>query len=245
MAIPKKITPDHLKDTIVEVRFISEVPLDVFSGVALTLLYPKGYKYTPPPQSRSSLESPQNQQVSRGFGERAKRGFFVKDSIKIQFIGNTIAFNCFEDKYAGWDNYFSSIKEVVSVFVSNNFIKSFDRVSIRYISEFENTDIFSNIKGCFAIDNEVGFDLQDSILRLTKESGKTKVFMTLTNQIKKKKNNNITEVSFFDIHAFVNLPQNAGLEELEEGLTEAHNEQKESFFNILTDDFKESLKPEY
>ncbi len=225
MAIPKKITPDHLKETIVEVRFASGAPLDLFAGVALSLLKPLGYAYNPVPNSNT--------------------GFFIKDCIRVQFAGNVINFNCFEDQYVGWDSYFLSIKEVVETFVSNNFIKSFDRVSIRYISEFENTELFSNIKGCFNIDADTGFTLQDSIVRLTKDSGKAKVFMTLTNKTKVQKNNRFIDVSLFDINAFVTLPQGSGMKELEEGLQEAHKEQKEAFFNTITEEFKESLNAEY
>ncbi len=247
MAIPKKITPDHLKDTIVEIRFDSGFPLDSMPGIALILLSPLGFTYTPIQSSNIALGVGQGQQISIGLGDQQRSGFFIKEPVRIQFIGNVITFNCFEGKYVGWDSYSKTIKEVINLFTTKGFIKTFNRVSIRYISEFENIDILENIKGCFALDKtSTGLSLQDSIVRLTKEDNNIKTFATLTNKTKKKlPDSSVLEASFFDINVFENLVPNSDFSLLERSLETVHFKQKEAFFETITEEFKDSLNPEY
>ncbi len=247
MAIPKKITPDNLKDTIVEFRFDSGFPLDLMPGIALTLLSPLGFTYAPIQNSNIALGMGQGQQISIGLGDQNRSGFFVKESIRIQFIGNVIAFNCFEGKYLGWDNYSKTIKEVINLFTSKGFIKSFDRVAMRYISEFRTLDILGKIKGCFDLDEtQAGLSLRNSIIRLAKEDINVKIFLTLTNRTKKRlPDESIVEVSLFDVHVFENLAPNSDFKALVKSLENVHLKQKETFFETITDDFKNSLNPEY
>lgn len=247
MAIPKKITPDNLIDTIVEIRFNSGSSLDLMPGIALTLLSPLGFSYAPIQNTNLSLGVGQGQQISIGLGDQNKSGFFVKESIRLQFIGNVIAFNCFQGKYLGWDDYSNSIQEIINLFTSKGFIESFDRVVIRYISEFRNINILENIKGSFRLDKtQAGLSLQKSIVRLAKEDNNSKTFVTLTNQTKKKlPNGDIVEVSLFDINIFENLTPNSDFNSLKRSLENVHLKQKETFFETITDDFKNSLNPEY
>lgn len=247
MAIPKKITPDHLKDTIVEIRFDPGVPLDLMSGIALTLLNPLGYNYAPIQNSNIALEVGQGQQISIGLGDQNRSGFFIKDAIRIQFIGNVIAFNCFEGKYLGWDSYSKTIKDILKLFASRGFIKSFNRVAIRYISEFKDVDILSNVKGCFDLEETpAGLSLQNTIVRLAKEDSSIKAFVTLTNRTKKRlPDGNIIEISLFDVNVFENLTPNSDFNSLVTSLGNVHLKQKEAFFETITEDFKNSLNPEY
>ena len=247
MQIPRKITPDHLKDTVVEIRFDSAIPLDLLAGTALTLLSPLGFIYTPAPNNNISLGFAQNQQISIGLNGPNGSGFFVKDdSIRIQFISNVIAFNCVIDKYVGWSIYSENIRAVLKIFVEKGLIKSFNRISIRYISEFENVEILKNIKGEINI-IDTGLGLKDSILRLTKDVENIKTFVTLTNSTKKiiPTKNQILDVSFIDINVFETLPLNCQIEIFEEKLEKVHMLQKEVFFSLISENFLESLNPEY
>jgi uncharacterized protein (TIGR04255 family) len=246
MSIPSKITPDHLKDTIVEIRFESAIPLDLLAGTALALLSPLGFVYTPAPDNNISFGVGQNQQISIGLNSPNKSGFYIKDSIRIQFISNIISFNCLVDKYVGWTVYSQAIKEVLNLFVEKGLIKSFNRISVRYISEFDGIDIFQNIKGQISI-NDTGLGVKDSILRLSKDIDNTKTFVTLTNSVKKviPTTNQALEVSLIDINVFETLPQNSTIDIFEDKLERVHLLQKQVFFNLISDSFLESLNPEY
>lgn len=247
MAIPKKITPDHLKDTIVEIRFNSGFPLDLMPGIALTLLSPLGFTYAPVQNSNIALGVGQGQQISIGLGDQNRSGVFTKEAVRIQFIGNIIAFNCFEGKYLGWNNYYKIIKDVINQFTVKKFIKSFDRVAIRYISEFKDIDILGNVKGCFGLDETPAeLSLQNSIVRLAKENSNIKIFVTLTNRTKKRLlDGSIIEASLFDVNVFENLPPNSTFDSLMKSLENVHLKQKEAFFETISNEFKDSLNPEY
>lgn len=109
-----------------------------------------------------------NQQVLLGLAGGIS-GFFTKEVIRVQFSGNQIVFNCTSDNYVGWKEY----SEVIYLFIDNllqrQVIGNIDRVSIRYISEFKDIEIFSNINGCIDISN-MGLKSENSILRLVDES---------------------------------------------------------------------------
>ena len=45
MQIPKSIDPDFLKDTIVEIRYLSDLPYEVLIGIAYKILKNIGFDY--------------------------------------------------------------------------------------------------------------------------------------------------------------------------------------------------------
>jgi hypothetical protein len=60
MKLPKKITPDRIKDAIVEVKYSSKYPFEVIVGLIFKAL-DDSYKYTNRPLSGIPLSSlPQN-----------------------------------------------------------------------------------------------------------------------------------------------------------------------------------------
>lgn len=234
MKIPKKITPDHLKDTVVEVRFDTSVSLDLLAGMASSILKKAGFSYTPlnPNSSSESLNLNKATYLS---------GFFDRDLVKIQFVDNEIAFNCFADKYPGWKNYSKTIKEILTLLVNEKAIDTFNRIAFRYISEFENVDIFDNVRGNIDL-KDTGINLKNSILRLTKDIDNVKIFITTANPINAKTG---MPNSIVDINVFENLPKDAGIKILEEELDKIHLLQKETFFNFVSESFIQTLNPEY
>ena len=98
---PKKLTPDNLKDTLVEIRFLSGIPQELILGSALSVLSPLGFKYvlasTPNSNKDLSISLGDNQQIVLGFGGNG--GFFIKGDVRIQLAGNLIVQRDFEDEF--------------------------------------------------------------------------------------------------------------------------------------------------
>lgn len=248
MIAPRKITPDYLKDTIVEVRYSSTIPSELMLGIVLNILSPAGFVYTPVPNINSSgvnVSLGTNQQISVGIVGNGT-GFFIKDKIRIQLIENTIIFNCIEDNYIGWSLYVHEIISVIEQLSKTEIMKLFNRTSIRYISEFRNIEIFKNIKGVINVD-ESGLKLENAILRLTDETNNTKTFVTVTNKGKRvlPQTREIINASLVDIHVFENFNPTSDINILKEKLEQLHQKQKETFFNLISDEFLQILNPEY
>ena len=248
MQVPKKITPDCLKDTIVEIRFSVNIPRELMSGYVFTVLSPLGFSFVPGQVSPGSfgfnISLGQNQQV--GFDVGNVPGFFLRDKVRIQLLDDVIVFNCLEDNYIGWDLYIQTIKEVITVLRSKELIKLFNRVSVRYISEFKNIVIFKNIKGTINIEN-TGLKLDNSFIRLADESQNIKTFVVITNRGKRvaAHTRDIIEASLVDINVFENFNPTSDIGMLTERLDVVHSKQKEVFFGLISESFLTTLNPEY
>jgi uncharacterized protein (TIGR04255 family) len=237
MLLPEKIQHDNLKDTLIEIRYAQGFPVELMSGFASSILAPLGYRYLPVP----------DQNINIAFGSGSNNGgFFIKDYVKIQFVANKIVFNCIADRYVGWEKYFQTISDIMSALFDKGAIRDFDRVSIRYISEFKNIDIYQGIKGTIDISN-AGLKLDNSILRLSDESGNLKTYVTLTNKARRisPREQKIVEASLVDISIYENFNPVSDLDILRCKLNQIHTKQKEVFFGLISDDFLNKLNPEY
>jgi len=249
MQIPKKITPDCLKDTIVEIRYSVNIPRELLSGYVLTVLSPLGFSYVPgqaPPGSFGfNISLGQNQQVGFDIGNLS--GLFLRNKVRVQLLDNAIMFNCLENNYIGWDSYIQTILEVITVLRSKELVRLFNRVNVRYISEFKNVEIFKNIKGTVNIEN-TGLKSDDSYLRLVDESQNIKTFVVLTNKGKRPAaphTREIIETSLVDVNVFENFDPTSDINILADKLNEVHFKQKEVFFGLISESFLTTLNPEY
>ena len=248
MHIPKKITPDYLKDTIVEIRCSVNIPKVLIPGYLLNILAPSGFSYVPVPISPGAsgvnISLGPNQQVGIDIG--GGTGFYQRDKIRIQIMDNLIIFNCLEDNYIGWDSYLETIQEVIIILQEKNFTKSFNRVSVRYISEFKNIEIYKNMRGAINFEN-IGLNLENSMLRLVDESQNIKTFVVLTNKGKmvKAHTGDMVEASLVDINVFENFNPTSDINILTEKLNDTHSKQKEVFFGLISESFLTALNPEY
>jgi uncharacterized protein (TIGR04255 family) len=244
MSLPQKLNPDNLKDTLVEIRYAQGIPQELMLGFASSILVPLDYQYLPVPNQNINIALNNNQQIAFGVGSNSG-GFFIKDDVRIQFIGNQIIFNCLADKYVGWEKYFKIIFDIISNLFDKKAIKDFNRVSIRYISEFKNIDIYQGIKGTIDISN-AGLKLDNSILRLVDESNNLKTYVSLTNKARRiSPLSQIIEASLIDVNVYENFNPISNLDVLRNKLNQIHTKQKEVFFGLINNDFLNTLNPEY
>jgi uncharacterized protein (TIGR04255 family) len=247
MSFPKKLNPDNLKDTLVEIGYAQGVPQELLLGVASSILEPLGYHYLPVPNQNINIALANNQRVTFGW-EGNSGGFFIKDDVRVQLVAHQIIFNCLEDKYVGWKKYFQIISDTVRSLFDKKAVGNFNRVSIRYISEFKNIAIYQGIKGVIEI-SETGLKLDNSILRLTDEAGDLKAYVTLTNKAKRisqtSQEQQIVEASLIDVNVYENFNPASDLTILWDKLQQIHIKQKEIFFGLISSDFLNTLNPEY
>ena len=247
MVLPRKLNPDNLKDTIVEVGYVQKIPHELMLGFVSSIIKPLGYQYIAAPNQNINIAFNNNQQIAFGFGNN-NSGFFIKDNVRIQFTTNQIGFNCMADKYVGWEKYSQIISDIINTLFNENTIKDFNRVGIRYISEFRNIDIYQGIKGAIDV-SKTGLKLDDSILRLVDESNNLKTYITLTNKAKRislsQQGQEIIEASLVDVSVYENFNPTLDLNVLNSKLNQIHTKQKEIFFGLINDEFLNALNPEY
>ncbi|GAH21632.1 unnamed protein product [marine sediment metagenome] len=140
MKIPKKISPDRIKDAIVEVRYDTQLPYEVAIGMFYQSL-DDTYTYTNRPlgQQKFPISLPANlpQEITLSLGTQ---NIFYNDKIKIQLKSNSIIFSCLKD-YISWSDYRPEIEKVLIQISKAKVIEKYNRIGVRYISEYPETDL--------------------------------------------------------------------------------------------------------
>lgn len=222
MKLPRKINPDNLIESIVEIRMNPITAQELWAGKLFQSIGMLGWSYVPTPKTNSSTPF---------------YGLFIKDDLRFTIQENGIVFNCSLKKYIGWERYRTEIKNVIEKIKMLSLIDYIDRIQIRYISEFKNVDL----KDCVSNDIISCKDkFRCQIVKLEKSEGDTKVFIQLTNSRR-----NGTSSSFFDVNVFESFERTDSIEKAMKALDDAHVKEKETFFELLDKSFLQNLNPEY
>ena len=246
MNLPRKINPDNLIETIVEVRIIPKCPSELWAGMVSVPLMNLGYKYIPAPQLNVRLDKNGKTTVSLNRSEEnASSGIFVKENIRFIMDGNSVSFNCNMGHYVGWESYLKEIKDVINTIQECGITQNFNRVQIRYISEYQDIDIIDHINGDICIgDKSNPFKSQE--IKLNRIDGNMKIFVSLTNKMKRRNLRGEERfVSLFDVNIYENFEDSDSIETVSTLLDKIHQIEKETFFGLLKQDFIQSLNPEY
>lgn len=236
MQLPKKIEPDHLIETLVELRMDPACDLrqrkDDIRGLMQTL----GYKAYPAPSIV----------VKRGGSseELAVGAIFTHNCVRVILQSDRLSFNCALQHYLGWDAYRSRIREVAKLLLDNGITKQFNRAQMRYISEFEQLDILGRINLSLSCKGPT-YAMQD--LNLRRDDQGCTIFVSLSGLRKRRTANRQEKTSsLFDVCVLKALtPPTSSVDDLCQALDEAHTCEKETFFSLLTPDFLTSLNPQY
>ena len=244
MQVPKKISPDQIKNSIVEVKYTSGIPFEILIGYIFDAL-DNTFFYTNRPAPIS------NHQIIDGSFQIGLGGqsVFYSDSLKLELKPNSLIFNCLAH-YVGWSNYMAEIKKALSQIREIKKIDNFFRIGIRYINEYPDIDIqnctkFNFTFGIPAIQSETYqfrtefiWDNYKVILNLQNKT-------PLINPSSQGVISGIKQISIVDIDV---IAENLAITELDMLFAEIeniHNKEKEIFFHILKEEYLQTLNPIY
>lgn len=245
MKIPRKITPDRISDSIVEIRYTANVPFEAVVGIFYQAAKDI-FKYTNRPLGKQPF--PISSQISLPHELKLSLGglsLFHNEKIKVQLQPNSIIFNCVGD-YVGWENYKIEIEKALRLFSDNIDIDSYTRIGIRYISEYPNYDLVNCVKFEFTFGMpEIKSDTYSFRSEFKWED--FRVIMNLNNKLLviRDHGKSPSPTSIIDIDVIDDNVAAANLDVILTKLEKVHLKEKEVFFNILNDKFLESLNPEY
>ena len=243
MQIPVKINPDRIRDSIVQVFFKADIPFEPLIGFCYMALEKSGWKYT----NRQPLAEPQRGMTIE-FAP-ASQHFFVKDHVRLQLFPNqSFAFNCI-GKYIGWKEYGACIQSVMKDLISTGHFNLFTRIGIRYISEFANVDILEKIQFKTVLPS-IGGEIKNSTHRFVfEENGVAKNIQIASkipvNAVLEQTKELVNFVSLLDVDIVRKELNIKEYDELWREVDDLHTTEKITFFGMLTEDFLQSLNPEY
>lgn len=163
-------------------------------------------------------------------------------NVSLQIGPRVIAF-CFTQNYSGWDSFKSYVLKYVGIIQKTNIIKKVLRMGFRVINFFE-WDIYK--KGM-----ELKISLSDSEIPYMETALKTKfthgIYESTLNILNNATLNNVQgkrDGSVIDIDTCTVCCDDF-FSEISKYMDEAHHVEKEIFFNLLTDDLINTLRPSY
>jgi len=248
MALPKKISPDYIKEAVVEVRYLSSVSPEVLIGIFYeafdeTWFYTNKPKQAPvlPPKTAGIV-----QDITLKVGVES---FLFNDKINIRLLPNSLVFTCL-NSYIGWEEYKQEIERALTIFNSTKKITSWFRVGVRYISEYPN----KNLKDCIKFTFSFGLPQVESVTTAFRSEFNyegSKVILNLNNKVPVvsfdpvSKQNTIVLTSITDIDVFNDGLRIDNLPDLLKMIEDCHFKEKELYFEMLEKEFLHSLNPQY
>lgn len=237
MPFPKRINPDLLKDSIVEIRFTTKLEQRLLiPGLMHGSLVQRGFKLL----SNAAEElKPKGAQITLNLGPTQPTYFNDVITCKVTPFG--FMFNC-KEKYIGWENYKSEIQNVIKLAYDLQFVEVFYRVGLRYINTISSGFIFEKTSDNVSISFK-NLEIQNTNLKTEVVEKDFKILVNIGDdyiiQTSQEK------VSLLDIDVIHEKPAGySSIDEMLHFLEECHVREKSLFFSLLNPDFVSSLNPE-
>jgi uncharacterized protein (TIGR04255 family) len=245
MKIPKSISPDRIKDSIVEVKYTSQLPYEILIGVFFNAI-DDTFTYSNNPIGRNNLLPLINNQNEVTINIGGYSPLFFNKDIKVDLKPNSIVFNCI-NAYIGWNNYFQLIQKILTQIYNTKKIDCFTRIGFRYISEYQNFDLKDCVKFNFSFGRP---EIQSDRFTFRAEFylDNSLVILNLMNKLKTLQpisNSSISTVSLIDIDVIKDNLEIKELNQFFEVIESCHKIEKEFFFNLLKEEFLKTLNPIY
>jgi len=231
--LPKKITPDSLLDTFVQVHYSLSIAKEEMLIAVRSLLAPDFSVIEP----TAELED---------VGVKPDETMLFGQGIVFRVRENLTSFTCSEG-YLGWPRYSQLIKQVIQRMYDAGWIVEFPRVSVRYINALPWAPLNQQLRVTFpALPNLPAPSHTYYQTNLTTEEG-FQILIALTDHpeaIEKEKNEG--PFSLFDVGVMRTTPSPLkNLTELSSLLDKIHSIEKEVFFGLISPEFLVKLNPEY
>lgn len=234
MVLPKKITPCPIIDALVEIRFLPNTHPNAVFG----LIYRALQNSFPNVENLPILQIPEPLR-NLDPNLRYKPHYKISNSEYVVQIGPDVISISSYPKYSGWINFSKKIIEVIENIEKASVIKNVLRVGIRYINFFEN-DIYNKIN--------LNISINDSVIDYKSTFFRTEIIKSdFVNTLQVANNiSNMNRIgSLIDIDTSLEINLDKFFSEKNEILNNGHNLEKEIFFNLLSNNFLNSLNPEY
>lgn len=230
MQIPKSIDPDFLKDTIVEIRYLSDLPYEVLIGTAYKILKNIGFDY-------AAHTSPSKSTLKEII--ISNEHHFLRQNVRVTFKPGSLVFN-FHKVYPKWDIYFKSIKEVITQIYNDEIITKILRSGLRYINFFKETNVFDIIKPNWRI-NLADFKTRRSNIKTELFHEDYRVIINVGND-----NPMQADLSIIDIDVIMEKSLGIDFDELLPIIDKSHKIEKEIMFShIVKKEYLENKKVKY
>lgn len=241
--IPKKISPDRIKDSILLLNYTSNIPYPILLGKIYDVLTKQGDFILPLTPLNTKSTQPEFTQQLNNSNELtlvSEDWLLVNNVIKIQLRPYVLVFNCVNE-YPSWDVYLPEVLKVLELLEGIGHIIRYNSFQLRYINHFQNIDLIDKVK--VDLENKYSYEQQNTVFRRTLVNGTNSIIINIANKLLSNEKPHF--VSVIDIAVSDESIKIQSISELQSVFNEAHRIEKEIFFDTLTPSFIDSLNPVY
>lgn len=239
MTRPTKITPDPIIDAVVELRFDSSVPADAILGMLFAHVKPKykDFKKLPVADFPEEIRVKDRNLQFQPYYQCEVDSYRLNVGPRVISLANT-------GSYAGWkEKYYPELKEVLGSLEKSGIVDNFTRLGIRYIDFFE-LNIYDHINLSISLKNEPLDALQQTFNAVFK-NGDYLTRLQVVNNINVNVNNVEKSGSVVDTDTYVERSEGFSFNDTDKMMDQCHELSVNFFFDLLKQEFIDSLNPEY
>lgn len=239
MKLPKKITPCPITETIIEIRFESDVPEDAIFGVIYNEFKHEysSFEKLPILQIPEVLRSRDPNLMFNPYYKSQAGNFLLQIGPKVFSLVNI-------KEYAGWEAFSQKIYTTFSALAESEIITQVTRFGLRYINLFDEINIYEKSNFTIAL-NETDFGRHSMNMTVEIPVDEYVNHLRMINHAQVRIENDIRNGSIIDIDTVLTNCSNSFFETIHEITEAAHIHEKTLFFSLLKEDFIASLNPVY
>lgn len=236
--LPKKISPCPINEAILEIRFQPNILGDAVFG----LVYNEFKKDYPAISKQPVLQIPEQMRITDPGLMHLPEYHLESGPFKL-LVGQRIFAIVVTGSYCGWKEFSSRIEDALDRIGNLGLVERVSRLGLRYINVFD-----FNIFHQSTLSLELGgtpLDTKSSRIVAQIPAGEFEHTLTMVHGMAVRSGESIIGDSAIDI----DTSRSTGLAEFFDGrgamIEEAHKMEKELFFRLITDDYMNTLSPEY
>lgn len=234
--LPRKITPCPIWEAVVEIRFDSDIEPDAIFGI----LYQKVKNEYPKVEKLPILQIPEAIRLKDQ--DLLKQPYYKLscDNLSIRIGPQVFSVLCTKE-YIGWEKFSEVLEKNFNAIDDLKIVKEVKRFGVRYINFFEKMNIFDNIAVQITKHGKP-FICDGQHIKVTTNVGGFINKMQIANKARLVGRKNTGSV--IDIDVSLKEPLNF-FENKAKIIENCHRVEKESFFELLKENFLKTLNPEY
>lgn len=237
--IPKNIRKCPITEAIVEIRFAPNIDRSAVFGILYNNLR---NSYHSSPQKLPILELPDHIRANDPSLMYSPYYRLQKDNL-LCHIGPDVFGTIAEESYPGWEVFSKEILSNIDYLRKSDVVERIERVGIRYINFFS-SNVLDDIELVISITDEVLSSVDTTIVTSIEKSNYISRVEISGNRTRNVEGRSDVG-TLIDIDTVYNGDVTNFFEDAEEIIKEGHLVEKEIFFNLLKNDFIESLNPTY
>jgi uncharacterized protein (TIGR04255 family) len=242
MNIPKKIDPCPIIEAIIEIRIDTKVPGEAILGV----VYNEFKKDFPHVEKLPILQIPE-QFRSSDPNLMYKPYYQLKNERTLIQVGSKVISLVNVEEYLGWPDFSDRIYNVFERLFKSFEIEKIHRVAARYVNLFKDINIFNKMNLEIQLSGD-DFSKHEINFVANVESKSCRSRLSIANKAQVVVNKKTYKGSVVDIDTVTkDCPKNVheNMVTFRDCIEKAHLEEKELFFQLLRQDYIDTLNPEF